>query len=253
MPPEVSIIILSYYSPEVTDICLRQLQKLTIGSYEVVVVDNSSGDPETVAALEQHRDEGRIDTLVLNNENTWFSKGNNIGTMHADPGSTYFLYLNSDVAVIHPEWLIKTLDWMEGRAKHWPTIWGLNPTVPLDEPKDILSVGWSHDATILPGMVRPEGWCLMIRRTWWRSFDENFPHCNGWEHTASQMIRDGARCGVLSNYSKYMVHLEGGSRGSREEIVNIGAPDMGGWFSGLPVESLDFTLGPNEHRSYLDW
>jgi GT2 family glycosyltransferase len=251
--PDVSIIILSYHHPEIIDVCLRQLEKHTYNvTYEVVVVDNGSG-ADTIAALQQHKAEGRIDTLVLNGFNGFFSQGNNIGVAHTDLSSKYLLFMNSDVAPINDWWLVRMLEWIEGEAQHWPTVWGLKPQVPADQPLDILSYGWRHDANIQPGRACPEGFCMLWRRETWRPFDENFPFHHGWEHTASECIRDGARCGVLFNYAPYIVHREQGSGQPIEELVNTGVPDHNVWLSGLPIQTLDFYLGPDEHSSYLSW
>jgi GT2 family glycosyltransferase len=252
--PKVSIVILSYHHPEITGVCLRQLEKFrfhTEINYEVVVVDNGS-EPETLAYLRQWHNLGMIQTLVENRRNAFFSEGNNIGVANTDPESEYLLFMNSDVAVIHPEWLDRLMSWMNGTAEHWPTVWGLKPNVPKDEPLDILSAGWRHDANI-DSKISPEGFCMLWRRSVWRPFDENFPFHHGWEHTATECIRDGAKCGVLFNYSPYLVHREQGSGQPIEPINNVGAPDHGAWFAGLEIQSLDFYLGPDEHSSYLAW
>ena len=257
--PDVSIIILNYHHPEIINVCLTQLEKLTLPphcggiSYEVVVVDNHS-DEGTIEHLRWHQEQGRIDKLVLNPTNRFFSGGNNDGVAAADPNSTYLLFMNSDVAVIDESWLVRMVEWIEGKAEHWPTVWGLKPQVPADEPMDILSYGWRHDANIQPGRACPEGFCMLWRRTVWRPFDENFPFHHGWEHTASECIRDGARCGVLFNYAPYIVHKEQGSGQPVEgPAVNNGVPDHGAWLSGLPIQTMDFYLGPDEHLSYLSW
>lgn len=250
MNPLVSIIILNYFHPEVIDVCLRHLQKYTEIPHEVVVVDNGS-DQNTIDYLrEQHR-LGLIDVLVENGYNALFSEGNNIGVQHSDPESEYLLFLNSDVAVIHDQWLDKLLSWIEGEANYWPNPWCSKVNHPKGGPLDILSAGWSHDINV-EGNARPEGFCLMMRRKIWRPFDTNFPWLYGWEHTVSEIMRDGARCGVLFNYSKYLVHRESAS-GKPPAHEDASAPDLGGWFAGLEIETLDFTLGPDEHSSYLEW
>lgn len=71
--PKVSIIIPNYNSPQIIDICLRTLEMTEGIPYEVVVVDNAS-DEETVRQLRQHKEEGRITTLVENPENSLYSE-----------------------------------------------------------------------------------------------------------------------------------------------------------------------------------
>lgn len=253
--PQVSIVILNYNHPEIIDICLRSLAQ-TEGDYEVIVVDNGS-ESESVEALRGHEAEGRIDKLVLATENHYFSEGNNIGVRHADPESEYILLLNSDVGFLRPDWLQKQIGWMEGTTVSVPSIWGLMPTRVEPGPFDIVSIGWSHDSTI-EGHARPEGWCVMWRRPYWREFSPDFPFFYGYEEALASAGRDGARIGVLFNYAPYMVHKEGGS-GKGQQITNTREPDFPTWFRGVKIETLDFTLdcpncpGPIEHLSYMNW
>lgn len=251
MTPLVSIVILSYFHPEITDICLRTLQITDGVEYEVVVVDNGS-DTETVDALRRHKEAGRIDTLVLERTNHLFSKGNNIGVSYTNPESKYILLLNSDVAFTRTDWLEKQIAWMEGRALHRPSVWNLHPTVPRDIPLDVVSIGWSHDANV-EGRARPEGWCCLYRREVWRDMSEDFLWLYGLDEQITLMARDGAKVGVLSQYSTYLTHLEGGSSDGPKSFPDTRAPDLAGWYSGVKIETLDFELGPNEHNSYLIW
>lgn len=255
--PQVSIIILSYNHPEVIDVCLRTLMQ-TEGSYEVVVVDNGSDDA-TIAALAEHLEAGRINTLVLEPVNHMFSEGNNIGVRRSDPDSEFILLLNSDVGFLRPDWLSKLIGWAEGTTVATPTIWASHPTIASPGPRDIVSCGWSHDSNV-DGHARPEGWCCLIRREWWREMSPDFPFLYGFEEAIMQSVREGAKMGVLWNYAKYMIHREGGS-GKSQPIQNTREPDLEAWFKGLEVETLDFTLdcwsgacgGPLEHQSYMNW
>lgn len=250
--PLVSIVVLNYNHPEVIDVCLRTLTQTEGVDYEVVVVDNGS-EQAVVQALRDHHTEGRITTLVENPVNSFFSEGNNIGVRHSNPASEYILLLNSDVAFKTSDWLVRLLAWMDGTAKHSPSLWGSKPTVPSPGPRDIVSAGWSHDVNIV-GRVRPEGWCCMIRRSFWRELSPDFPFHYGFEEMIASAVRDGAKCGVLFNYAPYMIHREGGTgKAVAGSIVNKREPEMTAWFSGLTIESLDFTLGDDEHSTYLDW
>jgi len=253
MNPTVSIVILNHQHPEVIDVCLRSLDRFETGvAYEVVVVDNGS-EPAVVEELRQHRDAGRITTLVENPVNSMFSEGNNIGVRHTNPESEFILLLNSDVAMIREDWLTKLLGWMDGTTEYRPTVWAFNPTKPSPGPRDIVSAGWSHDINV-SGRVRPEGWCCLFRRTVWRDLSPDFPWHYGFEEAVTLSVRAGARCGVLFNYAPFMVHREGGSGKEHEaEIVMARQPDLTAWFEGIEIESLDFTLGDDEHDTYLDW
>lgn len=249
--PLVSIVVLSYFHPEVINVCLTTLEITEGVNYEVVVVDNGS-DTETVEALRAHRDAGRITTLVENPVNSYFSEGNNIGVRASNPASEYILLLNSDVGFMRGDWLVKLIRWMEGNAQPTPTIWGSKPTVPPDGPLDIVSAGWSHDVNV-DGQVRPEGWCCLFRRAAWRDLSPDLPWLYGFEEAIALSVRAGARCGVLCNYAPYMIHREGGSGKAAIVAKYVRQPDLAAWFSGITIHSLDFTLGPDEHSSYLQW
>ena len=256
-----SIIVLSYNYPEVTEICLRTVNELTsreLSPYELVLVDNSGPQAQEVRdAIRRWGDLGWYDRVVLNDTNRLFAPGNNDGVRASDPTTDYILLMNSDVAVLREDWLAKLIAWMEGTIEYRPSVWPHHPTTPDPGPRDIVSCGWAHDANVLPGHVRPDGFCILFRRSWWRDLDEAYPWHGGMEHTVSNSVREGAKCGVLSQYPRFIVHREGGSRSMDPAMASTLAgttpPDIGGWFNGLRIESLDFTLGPNEHDSYLWW
>lgn len=251
--PLVSIVILNHGHPEVIDVCLRTLALTEGVDHEVVVVDNGS-EPDVVNELRTHQAAGRITTLVPEPVNHMFSQGNNIGFRHTNPASQYVLLLNSDVAFLRPDWLAKLVAWMEGTIEYRPAVWGLKPTVPSPGPRDIVSAGFAYDPAVLPSKMRPEGFCCLIRRSVWVDLSPDFPFHYGFEEAIATAVRNGARCGVLSQYPPYLVHREGASApDTRVDIVNKRTPDIPGWFAGLDVETLDFTLGPDEHQSYLSY
>ncbi len=252
MAPEVSIVIVNYNNLPVIENCLRTLQ-LTEGiSYETVVVDNGS-TPDVVQGLRQFKEKGWITTLVESPVNNYFSEGNNIGFRNSSPESKYILLLNSDVAFLRGDWLTKLVAWMEGTAEYKPAIWGFKPSQPRPGPRDVVSAGWSHDVNVQPGMARPEGFCLLIRRSVWQDMSPDFPWHYGIDEMIGKVVRAGAKCGVLFNYAPYFVHREGGSGKSHIKFENGRQPDIAGWLSGLDIETIDFKLGEFEHESYLDW
>ena len=252
MNPLVSIVILNCNYPEMITNCLNTLAQTEGVEYETVVVDNGS-EPATVEVLKQLQAQGKITTLVLEPTNRFFSGGNNIGVKHTNPASTYILLLNNDVAFLRPDWLTKMIAWMEGVPEYKPTIWGFHPTEPSPGPRDIVSIGWSYDEN-LPSRARPEGWCVLIRRSFWVDLSTDFAFHYGWEEAAAKMIRNGAKAGVLFNYAPYLVHREGGSRWTTTGRINDKRqPDVKRWFAGLATESLDFTLGKLEHETYISW
>lgn len=251
MTPRVSIIILNYNHPEIIDVCLRSLEITEGVNYEVVVVDN--GSTEGRDAIQEHALRGRIDTVVWSETNRMFSGGNNLGFSAANPESEFVLLLNSDVGILRPDWLRKLVAWADGTIEYRPSIWGLKPTVPDPGPRDIVSAGFAWDPAVQPSQCRPEGFCCLIRRSAWRDLSTDFPWHYGFEEAIALSVRAGAKCGVLSQYPPYFVHREGASAGGAPTIVQKRTPDIPGWFSGLRIETLDFTFGPDEHDSYLSW
>lgn len=249
--PRVSIIIVNWQHPELIEVCLRTLHQTENVAYEVVVVDNGSG-VHTVDLLKGWQTNRLITTLVEERVNHYFSGGHNIGARHTNPASEFLLLLNSDVAFRRPDWLTKMLQWMDGSIEATPDLWCTQPTV-SPGPLDIVTLGWSYQQDIEPGHCRPEGWCYLVKREWWLDLDENFPMAGGLEHATADAIRAGAQAGCLFNYSSYLVHREQGSHSPGMEVPNWAQPDIPGWFNGLKVHTLDFTLGPNEHSTYMNW
>lgn len=254
MSPKVSIIIANYNYPHLITRLLKSMQMVTGISYEVVVVDNGS-ESEVVQTLETFEEKRWIHTLVKEPINNWLSEGNNIGVRNADPDSEYILFLNADTEILHPLWLLRMVEWMEGTAKILPYTWSDKFVPPANVKRDIIAIGLSFDSKV-PGCARPEGWCLMFRREFCGEISPDFPIYYGTEEMTAGAIRDGARCGILCQYSKYIRHYERGceSHLREEEIINKRSPDIRGWFEGLPrSDTLDFTYGEFERRSYGEW
>jgi GT2 family glycosyltransferase len=100
---DLSILILSYNTEELTQKCLNSLYeslKDTSLKSEIIVVDNNSSD-NSVQMLEKIKkayDSDRVGfTLILNKDNTGFTGGNNQALEVAT--GKYVLYLNSDVII----------------------------------------------------------------------------------------------------------------------------------------------------------
>ena len=95
---DISVIILSYNTKEITLRCLQGLDQICKTStnlkVQVIVVDNASTDG-SVEMLHKFTAKNYSIEVVNNPENSGFSKGNNIGLRSAK--GRYILYLNSDV------------------------------------------------------------------------------------------------------------------------------------------------------------
>lgn len=252
MVPRVSIVVLNYNHPGVIGRLLDSLSMTTGVPYELVVVDNGS-TPDVVELLKCFKASGKIDTLVLEPINHFFSEGNNIGVRHSNPGTEYILLLNSDTRILHPEWLLRLARWMEGTQETQPS--DSRPVVPTPGPKDVVSIGWSSDP-LVPGHARAEGWCCLIRRSKWKDLSPDFPFHGGFEEMVADRARSGAKVGVLVGYDKYIVHDEQGSGGSRDVPAAKRPMDIETWFRGTPpTEMLNFARDAETRRcyGYLEW
>lgn len=269
--PRVSIVILNYNYPHNIARLLPTLKMTSGVDYEVIVVDNGS-TPEVVDLVKYYRDQGYIDNLILSPINNYFSEGCNIGVRESDPTREYILLLNNDTEILNHIWLYRMIEWANGVPKTLlPYTWSDHPTYPKNIRRGIVSIDWGYDLNV-PGCVRPEGWCCLIRREAWREMSPDFPMTMGDMEMMASVVRDGYPCGCLSQYGRYITHYHGGSRGpvvpiqdenpvrrkKRYKYVeqhkkSTRSPDMRTWWSGLECESLDFTLGPYERQSYMEW
>lgn len=111
---DLSIIILSYNTKDITDECLSRLRMSEVRcrkrrniQVEVIVVDNASSDD----SVEMIKNKHPWVKLIESKKNTGYSKGNNIGFKKSK--YPLVLFLNSDVYV-EDDTLEKTLEYFEG-------------------------------------------------------------------------------------------------------------------------------------------
>ncbi len=99
MKKDLSVIIVSYNTKDLTLTCLQKVLKsasLSQLNFEIIVVDNSSTDG-TWEALESLASQTSFVRLLKNTQNEGFGRANNKGLAVAK--GRYVLYLNSDVLV----------------------------------------------------------------------------------------------------------------------------------------------------------
>lgn len=100
---DLSIIILSYNTKEITERCLNSLHKSLLvdaskNTYEIVVIDNGSSDGSAdmlLAWQKDHRDFSYSVQIILNEKNIGYPRGNNQGLRIAQ--GRYTLFANSDI------------------------------------------------------------------------------------------------------------------------------------------------------------
>jgi N-acetylglucosaminyl-diphospho-decaprenol L-rhamnosyltransferase len=95
MAPDISVVIVSYKVPELLRACLASLEREADGcSYEVIVVENASGD----GTAELVRDEFPAVRLIALEQNIGFAAGSNLGARAAV--GEYLLLLNPDTELV---------------------------------------------------------------------------------------------------------------------------------------------------------
>jgi N-acetylglucosaminyl-diphospho-decaprenol L-rhamnosyltransferase len=95
MAPDISVVIVSYKVPGLLRACLASLQREVVAcSYEVIVVDNDSGD----GSAELVRGEFPDVHLIALDENIGFAAGSNLGARAAT--GDYVLLLNPDTELV---------------------------------------------------------------------------------------------------------------------------------------------------------
>lgn len=93
----VSIVVVTWNNLDLTKACVESvLADTSYPNIELVIVDNASSDetPQYLQELDEREQRVRV---ILNDENTGFSKGNNIG-LHACKGN-FVVLLNNDTVV----------------------------------------------------------------------------------------------------------------------------------------------------------
>ncbi|HPN96209.1 MAG TPA: glycosyltransferase family 2 protein [Candidatus Moranbacteria bacterium] len=94
--PKVFIVILNYNGKNVLIDCLKSVFKIDYPEFQVLVVDNNSGD----GSFEAARVAFSKCIFIKNEENVGFSAGNNIGIKYAlERAADYIFLLNNDTEV----------------------------------------------------------------------------------------------------------------------------------------------------------
>lgn len=95
--PELSILIISYETREMTLACLASVFAETRADFEVIVVDNASHDGSAAAIAAAYADEPRL-RLIAEPRNHGFSGANNLAAK--DARGEFLLLLNPDTVVL---------------------------------------------------------------------------------------------------------------------------------------------------------
>lgn len=104
--PSVYVIVITYNGRHHLELCLPSLLKTTYSNYRIVLLDNASTD----GASDYVENAFPCVTIIRNQNNYGFAKGNNIAMAQAlAEGADYVLLLNDDTIILDPDWLTQAV------------------------------------------------------------------------------------------------------------------------------------------------
>lgn len=122
--PLTAIVVVNYKTPDVTIECCRSLRRLNYPNFEVIVVDNASGD----GSAELLRDKLPHCHHVVAEENGGYTAGNNLGIRLAlDLGAEFVHIVNPDTLLLNPDYLSALVNHMHA----YPDVGAVGPRVYL--------------------------------------------------------------------------------------------------------------------------
>ena len=237
--PEVSVIVVSYNTRDMTLRCLDAVfTEIGSLSAEVIVVDNASSD-DSAEAIRQRFPDARV---IVTENNLGFARGNNVGMSQAR--GRYFLLINSDAFVqsgsigemmgylnSHPEMalvgpmLMNADGTLQRSCYRYPTpgrAWAENLWISAAFGLEH-ALGdyrkWPHDQTREVDWVI--GACLMVRREVYRQiggFDERFFMYAEETDWQLRMRKAGWKIGFTP--AARVIHLGGISGKGEQKLIN---------------------------------
>lgn len=217
-PPRVSIVVVTYNAMEYVQRCFASLRARTHEPFEFVVIDNLSEAPLREWLSAEHA-EGRIDTLVLNDENRLWAPGANQGLAAARPDTPYLMLLNPDTEALTDDWLPALVDLLESR-----------PGVGLVGPEQV----WMPIGPTFGGV---DGHCLLMKRAVYEAtggIDEDFPWWGGGLKLNAAAWAAGHRFAILDD--PVLAHYEGRSNAERSDPIAGVVPDYEALLRSVGIE-----------------
>lgn len=223
--PDLSVIICSYNTRNITERCLRCLEKGKERK-EIIVVEN--GIDGTAEMIRKKFPRVR---LIEPGENTGFARGNNLGLAAANPEARFILLLNTDVFV-EPETIEKAMAFLESHPE--ADVIGCRLNLPdgrlqpsagsLPTPGNVFTWMMGVGRQVHPtdpdffARVRQVGWVMgafmMMKRQVYeqtRGFDENFFMYMEEVEWCKRMEKAGFGVWYVSDFT--VTHMDKGSSG----------------------------------------
>ena len=207
---------LTHNAPRYVDLSIRTVARHTRNvNYELVVVDNASGEP-TKDLLKRLQKEGLIHNLTFLSYNSFFAEGNNIAARKAANDSSHLLLLNSDVKIKDPTWLSNLL------AVHQP---------------GITTYGLSENP------LRVDGYCLLVDAALYRDTLYDEAHQFYWANTKFQaaLLAQGYSVQGYAEHERYLHHF-GGKSGKDYKTAKglfLSQEEIADCFQGRAIHVLD--------------
>lgn len=214
----ISIIMLVHNAKIFTKHTILTLTKTkTNEEYELIVVDNNSNG-WTKRMLLNLQKRKLIDKLVLLKENTFFAKGNNIGSQICNPKSEYIILMNSDIEIRNSKWLDLFMKIHEKGA----SCMGLCENNPY---------------------TRGDGYCFLIDKDLYEKYklDESFEWWWSVTKLEAELLRDGYKINVVKNHENLMHHYGGmsGNAYKKSKGLQIEGDDVKKWFGDKTVKVIE--------------
>jgi len=234
---ELSIIIVSFNTAQITQACVRSIIKSltnTSITFEIIIIDNASND-KTITLLNQV--DSSCIKIIQNKTNNGFAKANNQGVSFAT--GTYILLLNSDTIILDNA-IGKLLD----QYKKNPSIHFLGPKLLNNDLSPQASAAPFYSLPVILGalFLRGDYWGLtrssptQFVKTDWVSgacvltTKENYQKLNGFDENIFMYMDEVDllyRANKLHLYTYYypeakVIHLgSGSSKGRTEPILQV--------------------------------
>lgn len=206
-PPRVSIVVVTWNAEAYVRRCFRSLCAHSAVPYELIVVDNASEDPLR-RWLKYEESGGRIQRLILNDENRMWAAGANQGLAAARSDTPYLLLLNPDTEALTADWLARLIALMESA-----------PDVGIVGTERV----WMPVGPVFGGA---DGHCLLMRRAVLAAtggIDEAFPWWGGGLKLNAAAFAKGFRHLILDD--PVLAHFEGRSNAERKDPIAGVVPD----------------------------